>query len=550
MMPIYFNAESHLWIGYILFFNGLLFTWCLRGISTEFRQLTRPLEGQIISGFFLSIALNGLLLLAFDLFSVRFSSALLPLIVLSCALIGLVFIFRVQLRNSQALSFEISWARVTLYAFIFVTLFYNGGLIEQIADSWWHMSLANKLALENSYTTSIGHLTGLDTRYYPPLWHANLALLKTLSGISISIFWNSFTAWGAVLKVMAFYLLSLRVCKNSNIATLAAVLFILLPGIGISYLRVSAWPSHIAYTAWFVTFYLAFAIFDKLPNSHQEIKQDVVNFISKCIAPIAAILVLGTIIFFTHQAEILWFAVAMFCYLVAASISRLGSSRTGFIIDRDHFALRVCYLIGLFLLLIVALRFAITSPYPVFGFSDTLISNVLPIFILLTLFIIELKFLPKFLNLCLVFSLALALLGSINYTHLYSLFDPAYALPKGPFSQSSSVAIGYFGGELNVPDWRLQLRSGLLYSGVLSVVFSIVAVYLKPTRATLFLSGSSLIALLFCASPYLYHWLQSILSYHSPWRITLIVFHPILWALLISGLFDVAKGGHKNETTV
>jgi hypothetical protein len=194
--------------------------------------------------------------------------------------------------------------------------------------------------------------------------------------------------------------------------------------------------------------------------------------------------------------------------------------------------------------------FAVTHKYPVFGFSDRLISNFLPISILLVLFSIELKFVPKAVNLLLGIGLAAVLLLSINYTHLYSLFDPAYALPKGLFFQSSSVAIGYFGGELKVPNWQLQLRSGLLYSGFLSVIFSAIAVYLKPTRATLFLSGSSVIAMLFCASPYLYHWLQSILSYHSPWRITLIVFHPILWALLISGLFDVAKGGHKNETTI
>jgi hypothetical protein len=550
MMPIYFNAESHLWIAYLLFFNGLLLTWCLRSVSTLFHQLTRPLEGQIISAFFLSLAFNGLLLLAFDRLALQFSSALIPLVVVSFTLVCLIFVFRVRLRDSLALSFEISWPRVALYAFVFVMLFYNGGLIEQIADSWWHMSLANKLALESSYSTSIGHLTGLETRYYPPLWHANLALMKTLSGISVSVFWNSFTAWGAVLKVMAFYLLSLRLCNNTKIAMLAALLFILLPGVGVSYLRVSAWPSHIAYTAWFVMFYLVFAMFDKLPTSDEGIKQGLVDFISKCIAPIIAIFVLGIIIFYTHQAEILWFVVAMFCYLATASVSRLGSSKSGYIADRDHIVLRASYLIGLSLLLIVSVWFAITHKYPVFGFSDRLISNVLPISILLVLFSIELKFVPKAVNLLLAIGLAAVLLISINYTHLYSLFDPAYALPKGLFFQSSSVAIGYFGGELKVPNWQLQLRSGLLYSGFLSVIFSSIAVYLKPTRATLFLSGSSLIALLFCASPYLYHWLQSILAYHSPWRITLIVFHPILWALLISGLFDVAKGGHKNETTI
>jgi len=511
-MPIFFNALSHVWIVYLLLINGLLLTWYLRSFSDSFRELTSPLESQVLSALVLSIGLNGFILLILEFCTLKFSLAIWPLMTVSFVITGVLFITKEKVRSTLALSFEIDFRRVILYMFVFVTLFYNGGLIEQIADSWWHMSLANKISIENTFSPSIGHLTGLSTRYYPPLWHANLALMTQLSDIPIAVFWNSFTAWGAVIKVMAFYLVALGLTKNKCISVIAALLFVLLPGVGVSYLRVSAWPSHIAYIAWYAMFYVTFHVLDKLPERSPGIKQGAIYFIINIRVTMAVLVVLSIIIYFTHKAEILWFTVAWFCYLISASISRLFGPRE-YIVDRDHIALRGAYLVGILSLLATAGWFAIKHKYPVIGFSDRVITNTLPIFILLVLFFIEVKVLPRALNICLVLGLFALLLISVNYIHLYSLFFPEHALPKGKFFESSSVAIGYFGGELKVPNWQLQLRSGLLYSAIISVVVG-----------------------------YLYHWLQSILAYHSPWRISLIIFHPILWALVIIILFDVVRG--------
>lgn len=544
-MPIYFHVQSHIWIWCLFIANGLLMTWLLRWRFESFRAWTSPLESQILSGFFISISINGLILLALDSLSLSFSLAKWPLAILAIALLLTVIVFVAKLKANHAFRFEIGFLRLILYTFVFVVLFYNGALIEQLTDAWWHMSLANKISLESTFNPTFGHLTGLPTRYYPPLWHGNLALAKELSGVSIPVYWNSLTAWIGMFKVMAFYLFAYGLSKDKGLALIAAILFVLLPGVGVSYLRVSAWPSHVAYTAWFVMFYVVALMFDDLPKSDRSLKQGVVSLLSASTSKLATLLVLSALIFFTHKSEILWFVIAWFSYCVAASLSRSLSSSDDFIVDRDHILIRYVYRSGLLILVAYMLWFAINQAYLISGLSDQLLANILPIALLLTLFALDFQFKSKVVSYGFFLVLCILIFGSVNYTHFYSLFVPELAMPQGQFHESSAVAIGYLGGELKVPGWHLQLRSGLLYSGVLSIVVAIVALAFRPSRLTILMAGTGFLALLFCSSPYLYHWLQNTLNYHSPWRVSLMIFHPIIWAfaLMVLNPFNREQGG-------
>ena len=533
VMPIYFHLASHLWIAWLFVVNGLMLTWLLRYRFESFRTLTESLESQILSAFFISVSLNGVILLILDWTSLEFSLARWFLFIIGAALLFTIVLFFNRLRQVEAFTFEASFARLMLYTFVFIVLFYNGAMIEVISDAWWHMSLANKISLESTYSPSLGHLVGLPTRYYPPLWHGNLALANHLSGISIPVFWNSLTAWVAVLKVMAFYLFAFGLSKHRQIALVAAVLFVLLPGLGISYLRVSAWPSHIAYTTWFVMFYVATLVLDDLPDKNESIKQDVRSFLSVAGSKLLILIVLGVLVLFIHKAEILWFAIAWLGYLIAASLSRLLSTKNEYIVERDHYFLTSLYRGVLLFVFGCSLWFAKSQSYPVGPLSDQLLSYLLPSTFALVLFFLDIRTQYKLFSYGLFFVFLVLVLGAVNYTHLYSLFVPELALPKGQFIESSAVAIGYFGGELKVPGWHLQLRSGLLISGALSVPVALFALILKPTKLTIFLAGASCIASLLCLSPYLYHWLQDILFYSSPWRIALVIFHPIVWAFVL-----------------
>ncbi|MBL4671678.1 MAG: hypothetical protein JKX81_05420 [Arenicella sp.] len=540
-MPIYFNAVSHLWIGCLFIANGLMLTWLLRSKFESFRSFTQPLEAQVLSGFFISLGLNGLILLLLNSLSLDFSLAKWPLGLIGFGQAALVYAFIVKLNAYHAFRFEINIARFVLYLFVFVVLFYNGGLIDKVSDSWWHMSLANKIALEGTYSPAVGHLIGLPTRYYPPLWHGNLALANQLSGISIAVFWNSLTAWVAVFKVMAFYLFAYGISKNKTTGVLAAMLFVVLPGVGVSYLRVSAWPSHIAYTAWYAMFYVFALFLDGLPPEKATLRQAVSQLISTSGSKLITLLFLSVIIFFTHKAEIVWFVVAWFSYLIAASLSRSLSTGSQYIIARDHFLLLYCYRAILILIAIFGVWFAVNHRYLKTGLSDQLLANLLPVVLSVILLLLDIRFKSKMVLVCIWLVLLALIFGSVNYTHLYSLFVPEFALQAGQFYESSAVAIGYFGDELKIPSWHLQLRSGLLYSGVLSVIVAVVLLIVKPNRLSILTAGTGCVAMLFCASPYLYHWLQGVLNYHSTWRISLMVFHPIVWAFALVTLNEFRK---------
>jgi len=539
MWPIFFHIESHLWILYLFFGNGLLIHFCLRGISSSYTILSRPLEAQVLASFFLSISLNGLVLLVADYGGLSFSIAswVLPLL----SIIAVFFLRRI-IRKSQRkiLCSEFSFPRMFLYLIVFMILFYNGGMIEQTTDAWWHMSLANKIALGSSFETEYGHLTGSRTRSYPSLWHGNLALLKTLSGISLPVIWNSFTAWGAVIKLMAFYLFSFGLTRDRNTAFMAAVFFILLPGIGNSYLRVSAWPSHVSYTAWFSMFYVAFSILEVKEKYSKQLSFNssisvLSGFLKDKVAIILAFCVLIAVVFFSHRSELLWFALAWLAYWSVLSIRSMVLSDAGEKLY-ENIVSKICYR----LLLLILLGFSAWFLFQKVGDAnllslDYVLAYSLPIVVLCTLISVEFLNQRAFMfNISLLIVCAVLILGSINFIHLYSLFDSSYALPSGTYHEKPLVASGLLGANLALPSWHLQLREGLLYSGILSLPLSLFAIILRPNSTSLFIFGCSLMAFMFCISPYLYQWLQDILSYHSPWRIAILIFHPLLYATLLS----------------
>ena len=541
MIPIYFNASSHIWIFGLFVFNGLLLTWLLRYRYSSFSSLTESLEAQVLSAFFISVLVNGAVLLVLNWLSLKFSFAVWPLGVIALLLMSLTLILIFKARQFESIYFEISTVRLVLYLFTFILLFYNGGYIEQVSDAWWHMSLATKIGSQGTFIPSTGHLNGLFTRYYPPLWHGNLALANQLSGISVDVFWNSLTAWVGVFKLMGFYLFSLGISRRKSIATLSVLLFMILPGIGVAYMRVSAWPSHVAYTAWFVMFYLLASMLNELPDRRLGLFQSARQLVKASVAPMICLSALGVLVYFTHKAELLWLAIGWLAYLMAGSISRSLSGNKSFIIDRDHILLIYIYRASLVLLIGYCVYYVGRQGLVESGLSDQLLASLLPIVSLFLLLLIDLPFRNKAVPRIIFVILLGLILASINYVHFASLFIPELALNKGSNYASSATAIGYLGDELKAPGLHLQLRSGLLYSGVLSVLVALFMLIKSPTRLTIFLSGCGSLVIVFCFSPYFFHWFQGVLNYHSPWRIALLIFHPLTWAMGLVCLFGILR---------
>lgn len=559
LIPAYFNPASHVWIAYVLLLNGLLLSQVICRYSGQYQQLVATFEARVLSGFFLSLLVNGSIIFLFSLFGLDFTAGRFLLPCTSGLLLLFLFFSRqTGSRKSLRLLPEFGWLRFFFYLSVFIVLLFNGGLIEQLADSWWHMSLANKIGWYGSLDAT-DHLSGVARRYYPPLWHGNLALLQDISGIPLPVLWNSFTAWGAVFKVMAFYLFGLGLTGNAGIALLGASLFVLLPGLGDTYLRVSAWPSHVAYAAWFSMYYLVFRMFDWNRNDGEDMFDTgsnglagpfhVSSWLRQNRAAWISLFLLAVIVFFVHLVELVWFAGSLLAYAMVLAVYKALTYRDVEGIEPGGRLLNGYLLCGLAALLGVT-----TWRYlPVLAGTSSLTDPHLAVILIMAgcltfLYLVAAdSSLQKVYNrrivLVLLGLLAISVLLSIDFRQAASLFKPelGYSIPR--HHENPLTATGWLGGELALPGWHLQLRPGLLYAGVAGMGAAIFLMLVRPGRTTLFLGANALAASLFLVSPYLYQWLLDILGYKSPWRIGLLIFHPLILAVFVYYLWGMIVSG-------
>lgn len=535
MMPIFFNLESHLWIGYLFVINGLLLNYVLSIHSPVYSRLTKPFEAKVLFGFGIALCVNMLLAGALAMAQINWSQAVYPLGLISLIAIGYVSVKRDKVEFVG----EIGLSRVGLYVVVAAVIFINGGLIETLSDAWWHMALANKISLADSVAIESGALNGVEHRWYPPLWHANLAFLKDVSGESITVLWNSATVWIAVFKVASVYLFASALTARSSIGLLSAILFVLIPGVGVSYLRVSAWPSHVAYTFMFLALYLLFRLMDELEVEQQSsVKNGVVTLLTTQKAYVALLACVLLIVLFTHQLEVLW-VILSFVFFMFAWHLRNGFSPTLVYRLPADFVL-FDWLFKFFLISLFGL--SLWGVFAKLDLSDANVDRTLAhigvAWLLLLLF--ASTFLKNgAIKHVIYFLIVLMLALSIDFRHVVSLFIESFELPRGRYPQSPLSSTGWFGGELVAPGWHLQLRSGLVYSGILAVIASVVLAISRPNRATLFLVGNAWLSFLVCCSPYLYQWLTDITGYHSIWRIATLIFTPVILAYVLHELWAI-----------
>ena len=161
------------------------------------------------------------------------------------------------------------------------------------------------------------------------LWHINLAVLKLVSSHSLPELFNAATPWLAIAKLMAFFLIALGLTNNRAVATIAVALYIFLPGLGASYLRVSAWPSHVSYTAWFFAFFVVFRMMDNLGlnqalayTNQNAPRNPMLNMLRMQWFYLVVFLLCVIVIYFTHKVELVWLFVAMASYLISLLLLR------------------------------------------------------------------------------------------------------------------------------------------------------------------------------------------------------------------------------------
>ncbi len=122
----------------------------------------------------------------------------------------------------------------------------------------------------------------------------------------------------------------------------------------------------------------------------------------------------------------------------------------------------------------------------------------------------------------------------IDINHLAELFRPEI-IKTGYYSDYIPKYLWFEFDEvwLNLPKWEHQLRVGLLFSGVVSVMISFWLVAKEQSRATIFLFGCAIFSSLILISPYLFTFFGLLVSFTGVYRFEILIFHPVIIAMAI-----------------
>ncbi len=573
MMPLFFHLEAHLWLLYALFANGILCALILKRVSAQAKVLLVAPEAVGVVGLFCSLALNAGLFATLQPFGI--SSEVAPgylrvgLLVSTMTLLFVLIWLQARSSPNATASYtpmpprtfsywpksaiSPAWLsdhmlstcgiRMFAYGFVALVLFYNGALIEQVSDGWWHLSLANTLANDLGFSGMRAHLLGIEERAYPALWHINLAVLRIVSGQSLPELFNASTPWLAVIKLMAVYLFALALTQSRGTATLSLLLFIMLPGLAASYLRVSAWPSHLSYTAWFFAFFAIFKVFDGVAraNSKSALRlAHIKTLVSDNVAALLAVALAALIMFFTHKVELVWLFIAISSYVLCLlSLRSARSVEAGWLplLRWGAFLLLLSLVLVVAYLLVFGRELASRN----WDFLLMYCAPLVLLFLIVGLAWSAQRSSTGRSSYILFGLLVVVFILLIDWRHLASAFYPEIAHPMRAARQWPLQSIGWFGGTLFVPGWHLQLRNGLVPLGLLSIPIAWWLAAYYPRRASWFLASCGTVALLLCVSPYLHTWLREVMDYHSVWRVSIMIFHPLVFALALLMLWRACK---------
>ncbi len=231
--------------------------------------------GLIVESFLISILVTGLLAVSFSALGLGLGAIKWWLLFLEVAGVLFLLIARRRLWVSLAgLPRLDGWDKTTaiLIVAFFVLMLFQGGVLDMLADGWWHIAYANQMVADDSIFVSRHPITGAlsNSVLYPPLWHLQLALIADLTKIDLPLLWHFAAALNALLLLSALYLMALRLRQQKNVALTGVVLHLLIIGGLISYARVGSWPGNFSYIALYYGFAAFFSLSDQFSRSEDS----------------------------------------------------------------------------------------------------------------------------------------------------------------------------------------------------------------------------------------------------------------------------------------
>ena len=541
---------SYFYFGFFLLIPG----YCLRMILSQWLGanlfLKRDWANSLVESFILSVLITSAIGILFSLVGLGLNIAKFWL----AGLIAVGILLHVLMRRGKStqaerqISAQASVIDVVLAVFIaavFVGMVFQGGLLDFLADGWWHLAYVSQMISDNSLLIS-KHPTGGGDTYsviYPPLWHLQLALISEASSISPAILWHFVAPINVVVLLLAFYQLTIELTRSKKIALLAVVLHIFLIGGLISYFRVSSWPGNASYIALYFGLALVFRL-STVPRNVTD-RAESKRFILKEKSYYYFLLVTSTFLMVGfHGVEAALFLLALFSFWMC----------TGFFYPPAHMPLQIdadLKHIRLFIGLMSAAGFilALTLFKPRYVFLinsppayEPYLSLIIPVGILIYVasyswvmrFFIESEK-KQIIKIAYFIMLGLMLAGILDWQHAVELFFPI-SDPVGRHVPRDFQ--GILGNWLFLPFWEHQLRGGMLFSGVLGMLVGFTLVFVKRDRATLFIFSTSTLVLLVLLSPYFFTLTAFVIPLASAYRVSLLMFTPLVLAVGLSMLVN------------
>lgn len=497
----------HAAIIFLLFTHGIL-------ILILFRILAKVDHGPphwltyILSGFLLSLVINIALGFLFSWLDLEFKVLLRLLELMDLLLLVMIYIKRKYCHWKIILPLiKTDYYLIISLMTVFIIMLFNGGNIDSLADSWWHMSLANKIFELGSVFLENDHLSGIPlsehVSSYPPGWHLNIALLRQFSNVNIPMIWYQLTPWCAILALMGYYYLARNIFKFEFTAYVAMMFFFVLQGGINAYYRNAAWPGNISYIAFY---YLLGSSLELLNRFHQNNDENsrlplllqLIYFMSFKYRRLLFQVSLGLLLIsILHLAELFWFAIVILIYAPFAYVTGKYNNDKELISDG-----KILILLSFMLLLYLLERSVGHSGGLTYSATAFVVT-----YLFVLLFYPLSKFIYKKSVLILVFAILVIsmLYMLIDFSHFYTLFFPqpiisqhySYHIPiafKDPITQDI----------LSLPQWEHQLRAVLMFNGIIALAMIIVMYILRPNRATTLFVSMSTLSVLVLISPYLF----------------------------------------------
>ena len=545
---------THLTILYVLFIPGALLALVSMRFIREAQNVIDGYDLLVVFSLLFSIVLNGAIGFILTYFNINYEHYFLVI-----GLIDSLLIFTLFYKNTKVGRIRITsnWESMVLYVFasvFFIIMLYNGGLLDILADSWWHMSYANRISESSSYILDRIHLTGeMKTGIaYAPLWHLQLAFIKHVSGEELPYIWHSLAPWIVMVTLFSYYRLASILVKNRWTPLISVLLFTLLLGGINSYFRVSPWPGNVSYVFWYLLIFLTFRYIDLQPD--QKITVSIVDRLYYLISGIARnkylvfiVLLSVFVIAGLHTAQLIWYLIGFSGYYLLIRQADKNTFISQYEMHKDYSVLTPIIVVLIFVFLFV--EFYLTDNLSIKAiFKDPKNYVSIPIMLgsiwliskLLNQTIQSNRFLTGMLAVFVMFSLY----AVIDWGHLSALFFPSMEA-HGTSRHIPRVYEIIPGVSLSLPSWSHQLRWGLLYSGVLAVPVSIYLAVMRRDRGSYFLASGAILGFLGVSSPYYFTALIQLIPYNSMYRIHLIIFTPIIFSLFFTHVWTLFKNNEQ-----